>query len=255
MVVRQMVAAGLGALLIGVLAPAQPTQAAAGLTIPDCPGNVAPRLVQGGLGPLESVTGDPRGGRLYLGGFAKREILRLDAPDAEPRVLVDNVDSPGGLAWQGNTLIAGLDVFLGLNPPDGAVTPVWAGSTSTNGLRVDKAGEWLYVNQSAPNSVVHRVKIADPSHVEVFARPPLLDTVAGFDGMEIDDRDRLYIATTGSGAALRVNRDGSICSLAKHPLLALGTMITLGTGGDFPTTSAYVVTLLGNLVELPHAVR
>lgn len=307
MAVRRIVAAGLGALLIGVLTPAPPTQAgaagagAAGLTIPNCPGNVAPRLVRGGIGILEAITADPRGGRLYMSDiWTGRRILRLDGPDEAPKVLLGNVDSPGGLSWQGNTMVAGLDVGVGLNPRlvrvdpdtgewtpyaegvgnngvdvgpdgsvysstwfhaevdrvavDGTVTKGWASSTSTNGLAVDNAGKYLYVVQTVPAPAIHKIEIADPANVQEFARPPLLESLVAWDGLDIDSQDRLYVAGN-TGGAYRIDTDGSICALARHPLLVGATQMTFGSGGDFPKTSGYVVTLTGNLVELPYAVR
>jgi sugar lactone lactonase YvrE len=98
------------------------------------------RVLRSGLGALESAIVDHRG-RLFFTSQTwcghRGAILRMDAPDAEPELVVGDVPSPGGLAWDGDgRLIAG----FGDSPQHGLVGN-WVGLAGL--LRVDPdSGAW-----------------------------------------------------------------------------------------------------------------
>ena len=55
----------------------------------------------------------------------------------------------------------------------------WAEVPSANGLAVDRAGRYLYANQTFVPAAIARVDLRDPSKVETFARPGPEDVSAG----------------------------------------------------------------------------
>jgi sugar lactone lactonase YvrE len=138
--------------------------------------------------------------------------------------------------------------------PAGVVTKRWASVAAPNGISVDAAGRYLYVNQS-PFGTIVRVKIDDPSEATPFFRTPLLSQLAFLDGSTIDEQDRLYVANWLGAAVWRISPDGTACALA-HDLRLLGASMTaVGGGGNFPTNHLYVSTHTGLVIELPNAVR
>jgi sugar lactone lactonase YvrE len=66
--------------------------------VPDCDRQPAQRVLVSGRGKLESVTTDQRG-HLFFTDADAGQLLRMDRRHAEPRVLVDGIRAPGGLAW------------------------------------------------------------------------------------------------------------------------------------------------------------
>ena len=77
------------------LALAAPAPAQA---LPDCSPLPERRTIVTGQGRLESVIADARG-RLFYTDLSATRLLRLDAPGAEPKVLLTGINGPGGLAW------------------------------------------------------------------------------------------------------------------------------------------------------------
>ena len=102
-----------------------------------------------GQGSLEAAIVDEQG-RLFYSATTQKAIMRLDHPDAEPKVLAAGIESPGGLAFDedgmllvggpnsvangavGNVL--GLSQLLRIHPESGARTVVATGLSMGNGL-------------------------------------------------------------------------------------------------------------------------
>ena len=122
--------------------------AAPALAVPPCPGGPPPtRTLLSGQGRLESVIADAHG-RLFF--TDETQLLRLDRPGATPKVLVDGVDGPGGMAFddagmllmgRGNNTQDGLtgDVapqagVLRIDPDTGANTVYATGLSMANGV-------------------------------------------------------------------------------------------------------------------------
>jgi sugar lactone lactonase YvrE len=74
---------------------AAPASAAA---VADCDRQPAARVLVSGLGTLESVIADDRG-RLFFTDADAGHLLVMDRRRSEPRVLVQGIRAPGGLAW------------------------------------------------------------------------------------------------------------------------------------------------------------
>lgn len=131
----------------GVLLISAPEASAA----PDCARSPTPRVLYSAQGLLESVTVG-RAGRLY---FSSRpatgvgRLIKVDHPGATPHILVDDIDSPGGMVWDHRRLIAGFgddvpngsqgddDPKAGLervNPKTGAHSVLLRGLGMANGV-------------------------------------------------------------------------------------------------------------------------
>src|SRR5689334_4079301 len=87
--VRWVLAAALAAMAIGV---------PAAWAVPDCSTMPKARTLVSGRGTLESVISDDRG-RLYFTDADAGELLRMDKRHSKPKVVVDGIRAPGGLAF------------------------------------------------------------------------------------------------------------------------------------------------------------
>lgn len=129
----------------------------------DMPGT-PPRVILGGQGLLESVIGGPDG-RLYFTDTDKDALMRLDAPGADPVVVADGIDKPGGLlvGLDGESIVVGygdgfaegavgnLIGLAGLVRVDlatGEKTTIATGTSMSNGLARDPAGA-VYASDDA----------------------------------------------------------------------------------------------------------
>jgi sugar lactone lactonase YvrE len=94
-------------LVAGAIAAALLCAPAGALAVSDCDNQPARRVLVSGRGMLESVTVDDRG-HLFFTDSDAGELLRMDRRHSEPRVLVDGISGPGGLAWlPDGTLLVG----------------------------------------------------------------------------------------------------------------------------------------------------
>jgi sugar lactone lactonase YvrE len=131
--------AALATTLVATTAPA--------LAVPDCPGYTqAPKTLVSGRGTLESAIVD-REGRLYFTDVSAGELLRMNGPGAEPKPVITDITSPGGLTWDRGKLIVGygdsvatasaVNPVAGLikfNPKTGESHPFISGTQMSNGL-------------------------------------------------------------------------------------------------------------------------
>lgn len=182
------------------------------------------------------------------------KLLRIDPHTGRTTTLATGLQMANGLAYDLDRTIYGSD-DVGRRGIDrfrnGKVETQWADVLSANGLAVDRAGRYLFANQTFVPAAIARVDLRDPAKVETFARPGPQDVSAGLDGMTIDQSDRLFSAANGAGQLWRIGTDRSICALARG--LLLPSAVAFGGGGAFPTTSLYAVTFSGNVVEAPRA--
>lgn len=131
--------------------------ASSALAAPNCPGSTGGyKAIVTGQGSLESVIVDHHG-RLFYTDSTNKALMRVDTPGAAPRKLVSDLESGGGLAFDGQgTLIVGYgdSVANGLagslgtynaglikvNPDTGAVTPFITGTQMSNGVARTRKG-------------------------------------------------------------------------------------------------------------------
>jgi sugar lactone lactonase YvrE len=155
------------ALAIALLVPAQ------GQAMEDCRRYPEPRVIADGLGTLESTLMD-RQGRLLIGGNGS--LMRMDSPDAEPKVMVPGIQGPGGLAFGadgflymgfGDTIAIGAqgDVdpqagLLRIDPQTGASSVFAEGLSMANGVVRGPDGH-LY----ASNDIVGGIDRVSPEGV------------------------------------------------------------------------------------------
>ena len=129
----------------------------------------------------------------------------------------------------------------------------WAKVESGNGLQVDSTGRWLYVAQTFRPAAIQRVELANPQNVTPFAIAPPEDASAGFDGMDRDAADNLYVAANGAGSVWKVTPDAKMCVLLRNlpPFPDGPSAVAVGVHGTaFPPQNLYVVAFNGDLIEI-----
>lgn len=96
-----------GAVVAGAVATTLLGAPSSALAVPDCERQPAVRVLVSGLGTLESVIADERG-HLFFTDADAGQLLRMDRRHGDPRVLVNGIRAPGGLAWlPDGTLLVG----------------------------------------------------------------------------------------------------------------------------------------------------
>ena len=133
--------------------------------LPDCSPLPEKRTIVSGQGRLESVIADARG-RLYYTDLTAARLLRLDGPGAEPKVLLTNINGPGGLAWDSDgSLVLGFNGsdasraadgteggMLKVDPQTGEARPFASGMGMANGVARGPDGAFY-----ASNNVGHGI--------------------------------------------------------------------------------------------------
>ena len=116
--------------------------------LPDCDSVPAKKTILSGQGQLESIIADARGRLFYTDLQNGGRLLRVDAPGAEPKVLIQGINGTGGLAWEPDgTLILGVNGgnqnaiadgpaggLLRVNPETGENTQLATGMGMANGI-------------------------------------------------------------------------------------------------------------------------
>jgi sugar lactone lactonase YvrE len=151
---------------------------------------------------------------------------------------------PDGAYYASNDFGHGIDRFL-----NGSVTDNWAQVETPNGLVIDRAGRYLYAAQTFKPASIAQIDLANPQLVTTYAAASGPDIFAGPDGITRDRDDRLYVAANGAGEVWRIDRNRSICTLARG--LQFVSSVSFGGGGPgFSRKNLYAVTFTGLVVEL-----
>ena len=132
----------------------------------------------------------------------------------------------------------------------------WAKVDSGNGLQVDSTGKWLFVVQTFRPAAIQRVEIANPANVTPFAVAPSEDMSAGFDGMDRDPLDNLYVAANGAGSIWKITPAAEMCVLLRGlpPFPDGPSAVAVGLyGTPFPPENLYVVAFNGDVTEVAGA--
>ena len=115
--------------------------------LPDCSPLPEKKTILSGQGMLESIISDARG-RIFFTDIRGTRLMRLDAPGAEPKVLLTGINGTGGLAWgldgslivgfnggQQNSLSDGTEGgLLKVDPETGKSTVLTTGMGQANGV-------------------------------------------------------------------------------------------------------------------------
>ena len=131
-----------GAVLLGLAMPAQAH------ALPDCSPLPEKRTILSGQGQLESIIADARGRLFYTDLQSSGRLLRIDAPGAEPKLLIQGINGTGGLAWEPDgSLILGFNGgnqnavadgtaggLLRVNPETGESALIVGGMGMANGV-------------------------------------------------------------------------------------------------------------------------
>lgn len=196
-------------------------------------------------------TGNGLGGLMPSLGLAG--IARVDLITGTVTPVVKGLSMANGLVRAANgTYYASDDLARSLDRvlPDGTVQRKWLAQNS-NGLALSKDGQTLYVNQFLP-AAIKAVHLPD-GQTRDQAKVPSQRSLAGLDGLAIDDHGHLYVAAYFSGEVWRAASDGNLCRLVSD--LTLPSAVAVGQAGQgFRTDSLYIVSHGGRIMELPGAV-
>ena len=116
--------------------------------LPDCSPLPAKRTVLSGQGMLESIIADARGRLFYTDIQSNGRLLRVDAPGAQPKVLIQGINGTGGLAWDlDGSLVLGFNGgtqnsvsdgtaggLMRVNPETGQSSVITTGMGMANGV-------------------------------------------------------------------------------------------------------------------------
>ncbi len=210
----------------------------------DAPGG----LVLDGAGRLVAGFGDSAAAGQADDGRAGLE--RIDTDTGERRLITRGLGMANGVARGPDGSYYATNDFAGDvdRIRRGGVEADWAKLESSNGLAVDTANRFLYVDQTFADAAIKRVDLAAPGRVRTYFSAPAADANAFLDGMARDGANRLYVAANGAGEVWRIDRDRSACALVRG--LSNPSSVSFGGGGAFPTRNLYVVAFSGVIVEL-----
>jgi sugar lactone lactonase YvrE len=177
--------------------------------VPDCEQQPAQRVLATGHGKLESVSADERG-HLFFTDADAGQLLRMNRRHGEPRVLVDGITAPGGLAWlPDGTLLVGYgdaiataangaqDPQAGLirvDPRTGEHSVYADGLAMANGV-VRASNGAIYASADVGTAGIDRILGGDVT--------PSWAKIDSPNGLVVDPRERwLYAAQTFVPAAI-----------------------------------------------------
>lgn len=183
-------------------------------------------------------------------------LIKIDPVTGESEPFASNLSmgngvdrGPDGYFYASNDFGSNIDRIS----PDGETERGWANVESGNGLVVDSTGKWLYVAQTFRPAAIQRIELANQENVTPFAVAPTDDASAGFDGMDRDDADNLFVAANGAGSVWKVTRDAEMCVLLRGlpPFPDGPSAVSVGVrGSEFPPENLYVVAFNGDLTEI-----
>jgi hypothetical protein len=196
---------------------------------------IANGMVGDQTGPSSLIKINPRSGR--------------SEPYASGLSMGNGVDrGPDGSFYASNDFGSNIDRIR-----NGVTERGWAKVESGNGLQVDSTGRWLYVAQTFRPAAIQRVEIANPQNVTPFAVAPPEDSAAGFDGMDRDAADNLFVAANGAGSIWKVTPDAEMCVLLRGlpPFPDGPSAVSVGVhGSPFRPENLYVVAFNGDVTEI-----
>ena len=182
-------------------------------------------------------------------------LIRIDPltgksePYADGLSMGNGVDrGPDGAIYASNDFGSNIDRVKG-----GETERGWATVDSGNGLQVDSTGKWLFVAQTFRPAAIQRIEIANPDNVTPFAVAPPEDMSAGFDGMDRDPVDNLYVAANGAGSIWKITPAAEMCVLLRGlpPFPDGPSAVAVGLYGTaFPPENLYVVAFNGDVTEI-----
>lgn len=179
------------------------------MAVPPCADQPEARTLVSDLGLLESVTVGPDE-RLYFSEADAGQLMVLGRPGAEPSVLVDGVEEPGGLVFQRDgTLLFGYGTnisngvvgnvapqagVLRVDVRTGETKPYASGLGQSNGLALGHDGT-LYASNDFGAAGIDRVVNGEVEHGWARVYSP--------NGLVVDSAGRyLYAAQTFQPAAI-----------------------------------------------------
>src|SRR5438105_5430253 len=125
----------------------------------------------------------------------------------------------------------------------------WARLDDTNGLAVDRARRWLYVDRTFAESAIYRIRINNPGRIKLVAHVPQGQLPNTLDDMTFGADGLLYVAGNLAGNIVRVDpRSGASCVIASG--LGNPSSPKFGRGPGWPSNRLYVTGFDGSVTEL-----
>jgi hypothetical protein len=209
---------------------------------------------------LYFTTGDnPISGSLNI---ADGTIDRLDLDTGARSTWAGGLTMPNGLEFLPNAdavvsralgTVTGITRVRASDPGHPQIN--WSTLQGTNGLGVDLTGRWLYASvSSSADSPIYRVRISDPSDVELVAN--LSDGIIneGLDDLAVSHhgvtRGDIFVAANAASEIFEVNPvTGHSCMIASAPGW-FPTSVKFGRGPGWRLHSLYVTAFDGTVREL-----
>ena len=186
----------------------------------------------------------------FFPSLGKSSLIRIDLDTGAKQTHVTGLSMGNGVVrtrdghfYASDDLAASLDRVL----PDKTVQRTWLKQQS-NGLALSADEQTLFINQSLPAKIL--ALDLRTGQQRVLLPTPEGEYFSFLDGLTIDSTGTLYAAAYLSGDIWRISPSGQACILAsgfKRPsALAFGR-----PEKGFASTSLYVTTHSGQLLELP----
>ena len=177
----------------------------------------------------------------------------LDLVSHSHRVVASGLPMANGLVFlpNGDALVSrdfgGAPAITRVPHADPAHPAPWAQTDDSNGMAVDPSGTFVYAVQTFKHdSPVLRIRISDPSRIEVIAR---VGEAKGLDDMTIDRAGVLYMAANGAGEVIRLDpRTGSSCVIAGG--FRNTSAVKFGCGPGWPSNHLFAVGFDGVVREI-----
>jgi SMP-30/Gluconolactonase/LRE-like region len=190
-------------------------------------------------------------------GLTDGTLERYRLEDGRRSIWAQGLTMPNGLVFlpNGDAVVSrdfGQGTGMTRIPADDPANPEfnWARLDDTNGMAKDPKGRWLYtVETFNADSRVFRVRISNPSRIQVVASLGNGTVTKGLDDMTIDGRGRLYITANLAGEVIRLNpKTGASCVIASG--LQNPSSVKFGRGRGWSQRSLYVTAFDGTVTRL-----
>lgn len=182
-------------------------------------------------------------------------LIEVDPRTGRSKVFVHGLQMANGVTrGPGGQIFASTDFGTGVDRISGGRVELgWSQLESSNGMIVDRAKRYLFVNQTfTPVPTIARIPLGDPSApVPWFTAPE--ESGAFLDGLTRDRNGDLYAAANGAGEIWKVTGRKQGCVLWQGQPLGPSDL-AFGRGkGRFPKGSLFVTTFGGELLQIRHA--
>lgn len=218
------IAAAVGTLFLFVLLPPWPSGADPHRD--RCPAPFSTETVASGLGALENLEPDGRGG-FYLSAIIDGRLLHINAGGVITTV-ASGLDHPAGMRLSRNSLffVTGNDLgntqgkLQRIDLIDGEVTTLLSGLTAPNGLLLLPDGDLLFSQLGFPPRGIDRYSPATRQHTRAWSRTPFPNGLALAPGGEAIFTENTVLSTI---ERIRLDSPNAVALVARLPGVFAGS--------------------------------